>query len=306
MRSATTDCSLPRTSRATSLQAVNFRDGMIITADDLTSAVAYPLAMFQTLVRAFFGCGIVCGLEVKAEKLSDPKNYNVTISRGTAIDCHGFPLELCDKVRLNLAPDPCCDIVPNVCIAIRRVTSEGVPRRDCGCSGDCGCNGGHREEDCGCNGDHTRPRPSDSYQCTRIKDHVLIQAFPSDKLPENICMLGSKATNGGCHDERTEETSERPDYIECMTSCPDCNCCGDSWILIGCFELSKDGITSGNMSRRKYVKPIECARSVTTSQEDVPPPRAPGPPSPQVKEPGPPEKETPANGSPARKTQRRS
>ena len=63
MRIATSHCELPRKVQQTSTQAVKFRDGMIITAEDLDAATRYPLNIFQTLIRAYFGCGVVCGLE---------------------------------------------------------------------------------------------------------------------------------------------------------------------------------------------------------------------------------------------------
>src|SRR5262245_39201161 len=132
MKPATIDCRLPRTTRSTSLKPVNFRDGMIITANDMATAVAYPLAVFQALVRSFFGCGSLCGLEI--ERVGEAQRHSIRIGRGAAIDCHGFPIEICEPVKLNLAPDKCCDWpAGEVCIAIRRINSEGAPRQDCGC-----------------------------------------------------------------------------------------------------------------------------------------------------------------------------
>src|SRR5262249_54950808 len=116
--SATNYCDLPKATRSTSLQAVNFKDGMIVTADDLATAMRYPLAVFQTLVRAYFGCGIVCGLDVKQVTPAAPpnpncppptnSNYMVCIDRGVALGCDGYPIELCAPINLDLTPDPCC------------------------------------------------------------------------------------------------------------------------------------------------------------------------------------------------------
>src|SRR5262249_19109204 len=176
MKPATHHCALPPpVTRSTSLQTTKFKDGMVITADDLDTAMRYPLAVFQTLIRAYFGCGVVCGLEVSIKepgKPKDPKDKRkppvvVCIGRGTALGCDGYPIELCAPVILPLTPDPCCDDPPKcVCIAIRRITSDEAPRDDCGCSKDTDA-----------------PR----YQCTRVKDHVEIQAFAHDDLPKGTC-----------------------------------------------------------------------------------------------------------------------
>src|SRR5215212_6965808 len=144
MKSAIDHCDLPRAIRSTSLQTTKFKDGMVITADDLDTAMRYPLAVFQTLIRAYFGCGVMCGLELGIKEPGKP-NYKdkrkppvtVTVSPGTALGCDGFPIELCAPVTLPIVIDPCCANPPTcVCIAIRRITSDEAPRDDCGCSKD--------------------------------------------------------------------------------------------------------------------------------------------------------------------------
>ena len=172
MRAAKYDCELPHTTRSMSLQSVKFKDGMVITADDLDTAMRYPLGVFQTLVRLDFGCGIVCGLEIRDPGAQDYKevtdcprlpapNFTVCIEPGVALGCDGYPIELCAPVKLDLTPDPCCDPRPvEVYIAIRRRTSDDAPRQDCGGqSGNCGsprANG-------------TQNGHASSCQCTRVK-----------------------------------------------------------------------------------------------------------------------------------------
>ena len=121
---------LPETTQASSVEKVRFTDGMIVTAEDLQDAMNYPLDVFRTLVRAFFGCGIVCGLEVKLPK-SEAEDcadfYPVCVTKGVAIDCHGYPVELCRAVTLDL-PKHICKSPYEACIAIRRMASEERPR----------------------------------------------------------------------------------------------------------------------------------------------------------------------------------
>jgi hypothetical protein len=286
--SATDHCELPKATHPTSLQAVNFKDGMIVTADDLATAMRYPLAVFQTLVRAYFGCGIVCGLGVKpvGPAAADPSknpgpgqvkpNYMVSIDRGVALGCDGYPIELCAPVSLDLTPDPCCPHNPTtVCIAIRRITSDGAPRQDCGCSG---------------NGS------SPQYQCTRVKDQVLIQAFAGEP-PTGTCAKPRPAA--GRADPAGPAPTPAPDprtqICECLKACSDCDACGESWVLLACVKID-NGIRSLDVTGRKYVKPIECLCE-TGVRDDHQPPATPQPPGqqPPPSAPQPP----PANPSPA-------
>lgn len=257
MMSATSAATLPKKTKVMSTQSVKFKDGMIVTAGDLETAMQYPLSIFQVLVRAYFGCGVVCGLEIVPDpqtaacKPGKTKGSSlvVVVKEGVALDCHGFPIELCGPVKLDLTPDPCsCEDLPDkICIAIRRGTSEEAPREDCGC-----------------------PVETDSprYQCTRSRDHVVIKTFLPDDPPDTICMhpWPNAGTEEECNTYETEEgKNEKQTLCECLTTCPDGKCCGEAWVLLGCVSFGEDDcgqpvIEDENIdpSLRKYVKPTEC------------------------------------------------
>ena len=272
MMSTTSAASLPKKTKVMSTQSVKFKDGMIVTAGDLETAMQYPLSIFQVLVRAYFGCGIVCGLEIVVDPQTadcppDQKKGSslvVLVKGGVALDCHGFPLELCGPVKLDLTPDPCsCEELPDkICIAIRHDTSEEAPREDCGC-----------------------PVETDSprYQCTRNRDQVVIKTFPFDCLPDTICM-NPWPDNGAGDDEECDPAEpkqgekEKQTLCDCLTTCPDGKCCGEAWVLLGCVSFGKDDcdqpvISKIDPSPRKYVKPTECLcgaeRSMKTEVEDL-------------------------------------
>jgi hypothetical protein len=254
MMNAMSPLKLPEKTKATPIEMVKFRDGMIVTAEDLEAAMRYPVSIFQTLVRSYFGCGVVCGLDLKPDPKAgdrDPKTnafptFVVCVGRGVALDCLGFPLELCGPVKIDLTPDPCrCEPPPEeVCIAIRRITSDEAPRDACACDAD-------------------DPR----FQCSRVRDHVLIKVFLPDELDDLAgCLCAKPRTGDGadkcCAPEDEEEPNTPGGAVEglcdCLRTCSDCDCCEDSWVLLGCVTLSEDGIVRVDQSRRKYVKPIEC------------------------------------------------
>jgi len=249
-------------------KSVNFTDGMIVTADDLSAAMAYPVALMQSVNRAIFGCGVVCGFELKPDpglcdriESCDPcvdgskrayPGFTVEIGRGMALDCHGLPVELCEPVRVDLGDRKCgCDMQEGrVCIFIRRISSPEAPRGDCCTSTDA------------------------QTQCSRLQDHVEIRAFPVNEVPEHACMHpfdtegvsgcggGNGQDDGSAGKTKTTRYPNDMERCACLGLCPDCHCCGEGWILLGCLELCKGGIVVESFENatvnRKMIKMIEC------------------------------------------------
>ncbi len=241
----------------TSLQQVRFNDGMIVTAEDLQDAASYPLDVFKTLIRAFFGCGIVCGLKVKISAVAEQKeSWCVEVKPGVALDCYGHPIELCKPIKFDFNEAYQCDPNPPkcVCIAIRRYTTEEDPRPNPASSDE----KGGQEND-----------------CTRVREHIMIKVFdPTDTCdkPKNICMVDSEDI-GCCPDDEkypgygdypakqgydTNSTQEHDKFCECIKCCPDKECCGDAWVLLACIKLGDCGVECVENRLRKYVKPIHC------------------------------------------------
>lgn len=233
-----------RSSRPASTEAVTFTDGMLVTSDDLNAAMHYPLSVVQVLLRSYLGCGIVCGLEVSDPNRDRRRNdnpdceprrgYNVEIAPGVALGCDGYPIELCEKIRLNLAPDPCgCPIRDPVVrfIAIRRESAPEAAPRACGCGPAAGEPG---------------------QQCTRRRDHVLVEVFDSATLPKGICMQ-----------PRLEEGAHvHPSLCECMRHCSDCDRCAEPWVLLALLEIDGDGIVAESIDRDSLVEEHGRARLV--------------------------------------------
>lgn len=237
--------------RPGSTEAVRFTDGMLVTAEDLNAATAYPLELMQVLVRAYFGCGIVCGLGVTRAEGKDscgnPHGFAVTIERGVALGCDGYPIELCKDLKLDLSPDDCgCKPTGEIrYVAIRRVTAPDVaPSRGCGC-----CGSGAEPEG----------------QCTRVRDHVLVAAFDEATLPAGICMRP--------REKKAEEQDGQPaphvhpNACECLQHCPDCDRCAEPWVLLATLKVDDKGVMAGHVNDAgdvgdkggpQYVKPIDC------------------------------------------------
>lgn len=248
-------------SRPGPTESVTFTDGMLVTAEDLNAAMRYPLKVMQVLNRAYFGCGIVCGLDVKLqepvqgvrEAIVDAAgreveaerkgSFVVQIERGVALGCDGHPIELCEPVDLDLSPDRCgCPAKDGTVklIAIRRIEAPEPSPRNCGCGPGAG---------------------SEDGQCSRSREHVLVQAFDAGALPPGICMEPpvSEAVRA--------ERRRRPDACECLKQCPSCDRCAEPWVLIATVGLNLQGVDVEGINRpgdaakhggRLYVKPVAC------------------------------------------------
>jgi hypothetical protein len=248
-----------------STEAVQFNDGMLVTAEDLGAAMRYPLSVIQVLLKAYFGCGIVCGLDIKhpgeeqaaqtAAEEAEPGdegaprdgdlNFILTIERGVALGCDGYPIEICGPLKLDLTPDPCRKDRgrKEMFVAARRVTAAEAAARPCGCVSTGG---------------------GPAQQCTRMRDHALVQAFVRQDLPAELCRAAAPPAKTSI-----DGTSPRPNpavqpggaaAADCasLKQCGECACCGDPWVLLGSVWVDQQGLGTVDRSVRRYVKPIAC------------------------------------------------
>ena len=231
----------------TSTERVQFRDGQLVDADALTTAMMFPVSLLQVVLRSYLGCGIVCGLEVVRP---DEERACVRIRPGVMVDCHGFPVELCREVVLDLTPDPCaCETEPReLCILMRRATSEDASRRPCagGCGGGCsgGCSGG-----CGCSG-------GAHDDCNRVRDQVLIKAVDLtalDDARDHVCETTVDDAEDDAKDDSGSRGSGTPVAnavaataavgadadadCACLTACAERCCAERSWVLLACVTV---------------------------------------------------------------------
>lgn len=246
----TKECSvqLPRKARPTGLERVTFHDGMLVSADDLDTAARYPVSLLQSVLRAYLGCGVVCGLGLRVRRtVKGEPAWVLCVDRGLAIDCEGYPVEVCAPVELDLTPDPCaCEPPPpTVLIAVRRTTSA-EPTHRCG---------------------------DDAEDCGRARDHALVRAFtPAELDALDVCRrdLTEPQDDSRCDDrDEKDDTGWRTGWCEVLTTCPSCEC-DAGWILLGVVTLDDDrGIVGEpDLRSRRWVKPVEalCAADRATAE----------------------------------------
>jgi hypothetical protein len=248
MKAKKTKSQLPSAEQSTGLEAAQFHDGMVVKAEDLEAAAQYPVSLLQSVLRSYFGCGVVCGLELGLRKpLDGEPSWVVTVGRGLAMDCQGFPIELICPVQLDFTPDPCMYEPPPdpVYIAIRRITSDEATSEPCGC---------------------TQSHEEGNKECNRLRDRALVKAFTRaqlDELTGGVCQHQHKGNPGDkghhdCADKGGEANfSDATDWCTELKNCGCCSCDGE-WVLLGNVSIDTDEGVSGPVTKgRRWVKPVK-------------------------------------------------
>jgi len=78
--------------KLSTLERPRFAPGLLLEADDLTSAVDYTRDLVRLVLRSLFGCGVICGLTV-----TEPTDYTkpvIKVSKGLALDHSGNLIEV--------------------------------------------------------------------------------------------------------------------------------------------------------------------------------------------------------------------
>ncbi|HLK48647.1 MAG TPA: hypothetical protein VKT49_10965 [Bryobacteraceae bacterium] len=101
------DIKLPSTCGLSSLQRPKFSPGLLLEDDDLNAGVSYTQDLSRLLFRSLFGCGVICGLNVKVTPICAGKQWDITVTRGVALDCMGNPIWV--PADLDITYDPGCD-----------------------------------------------------------------------------------------------------------------------------------------------------------------------------------------------------
>ena len=241
----------------TSIERVQFHDGQLVDADALTTAMMFPVSLLQVVLRSYLGCGIVCGLEVVRP---DEERPCVRIRPGVMVDCHGFPVELCREVVLDLTPDPCaCETEPRtLCILMRRATSEDAAAGPAVAGAVAGAavragvlrRGPRRLQPGAGPGAHQGGRPGPRWTTSATTCARRPWTTPrSDARKPGSGGSGTPVAKAVCRHARHAGADERraPDCA-CLMACAERCCAERSWVLLACVTVipaADDGCASG-------------------------------------------------------------
>jgi hypothetical protein len=103
-----------------------FTQGLLLQAEDLTQTVDYTRDLNRLMFRSLFGCGVICGLVVKAE-VKCCKLY-IQVAHGLALDSCGDPVHVPRAQTLVIDPECDPDFCDDLWIVLRRYEKCCAPR----------------------------------------------------------------------------------------------------------------------------------------------------------------------------------
>ncbi|MDM0085097.1 hypothetical protein QTI17_31375 [Variovorax sp. J31P179] len=249
-----------------SLIRPHFTEGLLLQDDDLTAGVTYTRALSRMMFRTLFGCGVLCGLEVKPPKLECGK-LKIDVDKGLALDCLGDPVELPKSVTIEI--DVCKVAVGNeLWIALKQKEKCCAPRTAvCTPDEDDPPSVCTRERDqyelcvfsnrppcsCGCaaltppaaTGESTPITKKSGAKATAAPATPPTSTEPTKEtwpLPNTPCLCNQRTATGACYDKHY------------LGECP-CDCCECEWIVLA--KASTDGnIWKVDHSVRRFVRPV--------------------------------------------------
>jgi hypothetical protein len=238
------------------LMRPRFGPGQLLRDDDLRQGVDYTRDLSRLLFRSFFGCGVVCGLEVKATFACDV--LTVEIAEGLALDCKGDPVHVCAKKTIVV--DPRCTSValnPPLWVVLRGTEKCCAPRQAASCdAGD---------------GDSTT-------QCTREVDGFEMRVVTELSGCECGCPDGTNQWHkDACQCADPVAKCYQAHYEgKCGCSCGDCSDCDCDWILLARLDLDKNKVWTAYFDCRRFIRPVLIADPLTkppdateTSKQDI-------------------------------------
>jgi len=127
-------CKVPVKQGLSGLERPRFSPGLLLEDEDLTAGVDYTRNLMKLMFSALFGCGVVCGLKVKAEPECEGRKLRIKIGRGLALDCAGNPINLPDEVSFPY--DPGCEPMPKELWVSVCYMEKCCRKRDVSCAPD--------------------------------------------------------------------------------------------------------------------------------------------------------------------------
>lgn len=109
------------------LVRAKFSEGMLLQHEDLGALNDYTRELSRLMFRSLFGCGVICGLVVKAE-VDNCNKVSVIVSAGLALDCSGDPVYVPKDQRFALDENCYPDLPGELWVVLCGTTKHCAPR----------------------------------------------------------------------------------------------------------------------------------------------------------------------------------
>lgn len=213
-----------------SLSRPRFTPGQLLEDDDLNAGVDYTRNVVRLLMRSLFGCGIVCGLGVKAELRDGGRKLCVTVEPGVAFDAAGNVIEV-SKKQLVVLEDRCDPIRSPVWVTLQ-----------------------HEEKPCRMRDASFQDEAADERVSTRWAEGFRIELVAAKEYPEGACGCGRTDSQ-----KKPIDCFDRTDPFDCG-SCGCGSADGARSVVLAHIALTSDthpqAQVNATINPRRLVRPV--------------------------------------------------
>lgn len=247
-----------------------YSPGLLLQDEDLTRAVDYTRELSRLLFRSLFGCGVVCGLVVRADEKCG--KLQVTVAPGVALDGFGDPVQI--REPQSFVIDPTCGKPPppSMCVVLRHHEKCCQPRTAaCGADdedaavctriaegfelrllGDC------PKCACGCAREAPKeePVPAAAAEAAKVEGKPLKAKDAKASAGAEVQVYEAKSAVRGAQDCACANPAD-PCYQDHY--CGKCACCDSEWVVLAVVKAPKEGEKAGwrvDHSVRRFVRPV--------------------------------------------------
>jgi hypothetical protein len=121
-----------------SLERPRFAPGLLLEDEDLNVGVAYTQGLLRLMFKSFFGCGVVCGLNVSVTPTCANTKRRIDVTRGVALDCAGNLIDVSELWQYELDPECTDDKFPDVVWVVLCYTERCCRKKSAACGDDDG------------------------------------------------------------------------------------------------------------------------------------------------------------------------
>ena len=225
------------------LVRAKFGPGMLLKHEDLNQLNSYTQDLSRILFKSLFGCGVVCGLTVKATPDACGK-VMIDVASGVALACSGDPIWLPKDESFQLNEECDQDIGDRLWVILCGTVKCCAPRTSM----------------CASDDDET------ASECTRERDGYEIKVVRQDDPEKFPCACGYPKEDPAYDAEWNEECKcvnpALKNYTAhyegiCGCSCDECSDCDCKCVLLARLDL--EGDTDNwlvNYQYRRFVRPV--------------------------------------------------
>jgi hypothetical protein len=219
---------------------------MLLQHEDLEQLNTYTRDLSRLLFQSFFGCGVVCGLQVSG--IADCGHLIVTVQKGLALACSGDPVYVPEKTIAKTDKEK-FDPTKNtqVWVALCPTKKCCAPRTTTCCSDDDEATSDCTREKDGFEIRIYKARPDCACGCPPPQDTNQSGAAPPPyPQGENLCQCADP--KDPCYKDHYAGT--------CGCTCGECSGCDCKCILLAFLKVDAAGKWKADHTVRRFIRPV--------------------------------------------------